>query len=1097
MEPITITAAILNQFQTSAIVSTLIGGIIGNRSDALLCKSTKKVYQKIRNTIGEPFNHDIQKSVRKSYLKSTLIVVNHIKKNYQWYDSIANDKNPADIRHISNYLKKEINLLDRNNIRFPNLDVDEEYQKLLFPIGKTSENRIPDIVKLIKKSVFKELKINGLRVELALEQSIEDGWNDDGKLMSWYDLTCAFFREELKTNPRISTFIQTEYLDIISLDIKDVKFQIENILKPLDSFVKEYKSYLSKIDEILNITKNIESTVVDTSETTIEISQKITEIKELLDVTNNGATENLDQIEPPQVISINTFSDENLLEVLSFFEKNINEKKLSEEELADIYDTKAKLYATIFKDFDNQLETKYKDKLSGVIFDRIISFKEIEKTDFDTIQSIRNNKKYNYKDRSLLVSGISIGVLNNFDSSKINLLIDFLTDFEEDVWQKALVGLILCLLKYDNRLSLFPEISKRLVELKKVSKIQKGIIYIERILRYRSFSPKDVFQNNKRQFIITLQGVFGNTLEFDKKDLKDIKKIIDNKLEFHEDHIMSKVVDYDKLTQFYSKYSEKDSFTATFGEYFNCLDYNTYVELYELNPLQFKMDSEIFKEPKSWFIPFDDDEKIRDIMIKNFTVPSIDIGDFIDCLKRCYFLSDIDKNYIIVNIKSFSEDFINVVYIMAKHEEEIFQRFNTKSKLELSLNKIIRELYRFRQLSIIPSNENIFRDKLSIYDKTLLDKIGDKLTNIKIKAKHHFDNRLYIESLKILEESKIINNDYEILELYALNNFYLKRYDESKVFIEEILVSLKKTKNLDRKAYWFKKLNSVYFNLKDYDEYEKYLNKEIVTREDVFAKTIAENNNNDELIMGKAIDLASAYFSLSVNYWNIHKDVYQSIVYFLKYLKTFLNISTINSEQLLKLTNQNRKSIISLILIYLENENLKVNTKRLEAYINENLESDFQKKLNDLFCNVKEINELEGNKIVFNNDEVAPEVIKHIELLYNTLLPIAKNVLEGENEFTKIAVPFNIDKKGTFDVKLVLDEVIEKKEKYLLEELASILYTGIKNDFIEKAFNVFIKQICNEKAEPHYSIEEIRSSLNSYIEYAKLPTTENENTTDE
>lgn len=292
MEPITtaiLASAIYNEVQVPKLIGGIIGGIVGNRADEILCNSTNKIYQKFKNTIGEPTNHDIQKSVRKSYLKATLVAVRKINKNYKRLDGITNNNNPEDIKNIHKYLKSELLLLDKDDVRFPIISASLEHQELLFPKEVTSIERLPEIISSLKENVFKELKNNKLRVELTLKKIIIEGWKDKAKEIDWYDLTCAFFTEELKTNPRLSTFIQTEYLDMINADLIGLKISIEDIKEKLEPRVKQYKRILKKTDKLLQYTISIKKTGEDTNKTLHKfkdnLGESLSEIKALLETS--------------------------------------------------------------------------------------------------------------------------------------------------------------------------------------------------------------------------------------------------------------------------------------------------------------------------------------------------------------------------------------------------------------------------------------------------------------------------------------------------------------------------------------------------------------------------------------------------------------------------------------------------------------------------------------------------------------------------------------------------------------------------------------------------------------------------------------------
>lgn len=1089
MELTIITGAILSQFQTSAVMSALIGGIIGNRSDSLLINSTQKIYQMIKNSDGEPTNHDIQRAVRASYLKSTLVAANYVKSKYTVLDNLTKNRNPNDIVEIISYIKKELKLLDKQNVRFTNVSIEEHYLELLFPSGENAVYRLPEIIKELKDSVLLEFKKNKLRVELALDRALSDGWEEDSKHTDWFELTCAFFNEELKTNTRISTLIQTQYLDTINSEVSDLKLLVNNIKDKIEPFSNKYQPLLNRIDEILNISKDIKDIASKTENNTVEIKKTLIKIEGLLDPSNDSDTK-LEQIETPKVIDISTFSNENLLSILSLFEKSIENKTLTKEELADAYDTKTKLQDTIFKPLDDQLETKYKDAFPSVIFDRIISFKKLQKTDFDSIQNIRNNKNYTHSHRSLIVSGITLSLYNNFDSVKLNLLVDFLTDFEDVIWQKALIGILLCHQRYDNRLGLYPEISIRLEELKQVDKVQQSLIILDRIFRYRKFSIKDTYAQNKSYFINMIQNFYGSIIRFDQEEMSFLKRMIDQELLHQEDDITLKMLNLEKTKEFYNKHKDEDTFETSFGEFFNCLDYDTYAQIHELNPFQFKMDSEIYQDASNWFIPFENTKDIKNILASSFHVSDIDIDDFINILKNSQMLSDIDKNYIIINIKSFSEDFISSLYFLMKHERELFN-INV-SNLELTLLAIVKDLYRFEKLAIIPNNLDIFKDNLSIYNKTLLDKIGDNITNIKIKAKYLYDDGQFVESLAILDTIKTEKKDTEILELLAHNNYHLENYEDTITHINGLLSKKWKNRDMDSKAFWIGRLRFSYFKIEDFDNYESCLKKEIFYKEKILVKTIEDEENNDT-IKNKTADLSINYFNLSTNYWNYRKDVANSFKYFLKYIKSLVEIPFISNEELTNLFKPDIKSVYTFFDIFLSNkDNLNTIKKHLKSQKKKNSTSNFYTNIEHLIAQLNGLTDLKKN-VKINLSDISEDANKNAEVMYESIIKVVINVFENQKEYKRIVVPFAIVEDITRDIVFTIEPFLNEGKDYFIKELSQDIYTdAVSNAILDTIDDYIINYFSDEKLK-NITHDIIMHNVN--IQLAKMRVSTNSNNT--
>lgn len=260
MEPVTFSAAVASQLQTTTLISTIIGGIIGNRADGLFCESLNSIYKKITHQIDTSTNHDLQKAVRISYLKATLIACKHIKQEkYGLKDAILGSS--KDLNQIIAYFNKEIKKTAKTTEWIVPTQLDNQTDFLLKPTGKTAKERLPELIDQVKKTIFRELQINQLRPEQDLKKAILEGWKEGRKQIDWHELVCAFFQEELKSNSKLATIIEVNYLSEINVSTTDIHISIEAFQKTLNELGKGYQSIVSKIDEVLKVAENIEERI--------------------------------------------------------------------------------------------------------------------------------------------------------------------------------------------------------------------------------------------------------------------------------------------------------------------------------------------------------------------------------------------------------------------------------------------------------------------------------------------------------------------------------------------------------------------------------------------------------------------------------------------------------------------------------------------------------------------------------------------------------------------------------------------------------------------------------------------------------------------
>ena len=242
-------------------MSTLLGGWLGNRGDFWLCKGTNKLYSRIKENIDEPTNHHIQRAIRKSYLKATLMAVKHIESQRKWYK--LSDARWSNIKKVEKYVKNQINQTgnEKDNVR--SSLIDESHRDILFPKDGSSADRMDELINNLKQSIINELEGGRRKVESTLKDCIMNGWTEDPKEMNFYKLTCAFFTQELKDNTELSTYIQTEYLDSIQSELGEVKLTMSLLRTTLDLFYEEYKEVLPLLRKIYTSLEEVKESLED------------------------------------------------------------------------------------------------------------------------------------------------------------------------------------------------------------------------------------------------------------------------------------------------------------------------------------------------------------------------------------------------------------------------------------------------------------------------------------------------------------------------------------------------------------------------------------------------------------------------------------------------------------------------------------------------------------------------------------------------------------------------------------------------------------------------------------------------------------------
>jgi tetratricopeptide (TPR) repeat protein len=197
----------------------------------------------------------------------------------------------------------------------------------------------------------------------------------------------------------------------------------------------------------------------------------------------------------PKSLQSSPLSNDELAKAISEFRDKSNnaQHQLTFQDQYELYALKVRIHNQMFRNFDEKVIDLPENRQQHVkiLFNRILFGKnedknnefELEKVDIEAITAIRLNEKnkFSWYERSNIVSALTLRLVNHFNKTTAHLLIDFLTHFEDKVWQRALVGIVLGLMRVDGKLSLklMEDLTNRLYELQDLPLVQNGLCTID------------------------------------------------------------------------------------------------------------------------------------------------------------------------------------------------------------------------------------------------------------------------------------------------------------------------------------------------------------------------------------------------------------------------------------------------------------------------------------------------------------------------------------------------------------------------------------------------------------------------------------------
>lgn len=406
----------------------------------------------------------------------------------------------------------------------------------------------------------------------------------------------------------------------------------------------------------------------------------------------------------------------------------------------------------ILKDNNIELSNNKTDKSKNIsrqealkeLFNYLWLTDDYKEMEIKTLDTICYSNKIPWHDKSLIISALTLSLIRNFDEEKFFTLIKFYSTFENQVWQRALIGIVIGLYKYDKRLKLYPKLEKELIKLSKADEIDKQI---ESII-IQIFKSKDTEKITKKWEEEILPEM--------KKMQPKIEKNLDLENILSDEYLEDKNPDWekvfedspdllDKLQDFSQMQIEgSDVFMSAFSK---------------LKHFPF------FNEISNWFTPFYKENEYIDLIIEK---EETNLQPFVEQLEKSFHMCNSDKYSFCLNLQMIPESHKSMMMEMFNEEmkglEEVAKDDNLLNKFTITksiFTQYLQDLYRFYKLHPYKHEfSDIFDWNFDIQDFSFFDKL---VTNKQVKRNiaefflenQHFDQA--VELFRIIEKSEETN----------------------------------------------------------------------------------------------------------------------------------------------------------------------------------------------------------------------------------------------------------------------------------------------------------------------------------------------------
>ena len=422
---------------------------------------------------------------------------------------------------------------------------------------------------------------------------------------------------------------------------------------------------------------------------------------------------------------------------------------------------------------------------------------KLTKEHITLIQRINRSEQVEWHEKCLVVSALTLSILNYFDQNKFLLLLEFIETRENQVYQRALTGLILGLIVYDKRLIFFPDLIEKL---KKLSDDEAIIPEIELILMQ----------------LLMARETDKITREFEEEVLPEMKKMmpkIEDKLQLNDltedEELEGKNPEWKDMIEevpgLYEKIEKFSKMQMEGGDVF-------------MSTFQMLKRFDFFNTMSNWFVPFHRDHPD----IYNSFSEKEDINSrLLESLEKAFYICNSDKYSFAINFRTIPDQ--QRTMIITNFEAEFAQMKEMASEeqlLDQSLlnNSIyiqyIQDLYRFFKL--FPAKlefDDIFKRRIHVNGLYFYRNCFERAGFSEKLASFHFDNDHYYNAIDVYET--IMERNGPSNEYYEKIGYCYQKTGRFKKAVEYY----KKAELFDADRQWIlKKLGWCYLKLKDYEQ---------------------------------------------------------------------------------------------------------------------------------------------------------------------------------------------------------------------------------------------------------------------------------------
>ena len=402
------------------------------------------------------------------------------------------------------------------------------------------------------------------------------------------------------------------------------------------------------------------------------------------------------------------------------------------------------------------------------------------------IEIIYGSEKFKWYETSIFTSAISLSLFRIWQSEKVKLLFYIYNIGNDQLSERALIGLIINLHHYNDRIRFYPEITSTLNQAKSDDNFRKRLIMASlQLIRTRE---TESLSNKLRNEIIP--------------KMTKLRPQIEERLDL--ENILPSDIAEGKNPDWGAMFNESEEIFKTMEEMTKLQMEGADIYMSAFSNLK---NFDFFKEFHNWFMPFYPDHEVLNEVF-NDAILGPGTNELAEAMYKTPFICNSDKFSLVLYLKYLPSSQKSMMLKVFRMELEGLREMNDEdskltdpdSNFRVNITQYVQDIYRFFKLSPYKKEfEDIFNDQLDIYNSYFFNLICENSEDYLLFADYFFNKNFFDDAKNILLKYCEVNPGNS--QLYERIGYcYQETFDYTNALKYYQLAEI-----IDRKAWTLKK----------------------------------------------------------------------------------------------------------------------------------------------------------------------------------------------------------------------------------------------------------------------------------------------------